>query len=132
MEKFTFKDGTHEINYRIHMNLIPEHIRENKEIQAAIYVVALIETENAGTAGEIFDFATKSLSCGFFDNPDDEEVAKALALRIWETIYWAFDSDWVIYFLEVAKLNLFAILNFDKWDYFDFLLNRFKLMDISK
>ena len=132
MEKLTFKNKNHEINYRIHMSFIPAHLQGNAEIQAVIYVIALIETENAGTAEDIFGFVTKSLSYGFFDHPDDDEVAKALALRIWETIYWAFDSDWVIYFFVAAKLNLWTILNFDKWNYFDYLLREFKIKSNSK
>ena len=132
MKNITFKNGIHKIKYQIAMDFIPAHLQGYADIQGVIYVIALIETENTGTAECILEFAIKSLRGDLFENFGDEEIAKEFALKIWDTIYLAFDIDWMIYFVAAAKLNLWSVLNFDKWNYFDFLLNRFKVMDISK
>ena len=131
MEKFTFKNKTHEINYWIRIHWVPEGIRKNKEIQAVIYVIALIETEYGRKTEYLFWLVEGFLSSDFFDNPDSEKVAKELAIQFWKVIYLVLREEWIIYFFEAAKLGLFAILDCDKWHYLEFLLNHFKSMDIE-
>ena len=117
MENIMFKDGKHEINYRIQMQLLPQYLRENKEIQAAIYLLALIDSQSAGTAKYIFQFVKKSLPAGFFDNPDINKVARALALRFFDASYLAFEEEWKNYFLEAVSLDMFPILGRGKTDF---------------
>lgn len=126
MKKIIFKNGKHETNYRIQIQLIPEHLQKNKEIQAAIYLVVLIDSQSAGAAKYIFRFVKKSLPAEFFDNPDHEQVAKALALQFFEASYYALEEEWSIYFFEAANLDLMTILGRDKKDLSDYLLSEVK------
>ena len=41
MKKFKFKNGKHELNYRIQMNLVPMELRESAEIQAVVYLMVI-------------------------------------------------------------------------------------------
>lgn len=122
-ENIVFKNEYHELNYRILMNLIKEYLRSYKEIQAAVYLIALVETYSVGASKYIFCFVEKSLEQGFFDNPDTNRVAISLANRLWNTAYLAFEDDFVIYFYEVVALNLFEILDRDKTDFIDYVQN---------
>ena len=128
MKKIIFKNGKHETNYRIQIQLIPEHLQKNKEIQAAIYLVALIDSQSAGAAKYIFRFVSHSLPVGFFDNPETDKLAKALALRFFDSSYLALEEEWNSYFLEAMSLDLFLILDRNKIDFNDYLLSQFKNM----
>ena len=131
MENIIFKNGKHEINYRIQMNLIPEHLRDNKDIQSAIYFISLVETQSVGISEDIFRFVSHFLPVGFFDNPDVDLVASAFALRIWYATCLALEGEWEQHFFEAVSLDLFTILGLDKWHYLEFLLNHFKSMDVE-
>ena len=128
MEKITFKNKTHEINYRIQMNLIPAQLRANKEIQSAIYFISLVETQSAGVSEDIFRFVKHSLPVGFFDNPETDKVAKELALRFFDASYLVLEEEWNSYFLEAMSLDLFSILGRNKIDFNVYLLSQFKNM----
>ena len=128
MENIIFKNGKHEINYRIQMNLIPSHLRDNKEIQSAIYFISLVETQSVGISEDIFRFVSHSLPVGFFDNPETDKLAKALALRFFDASYLALEEEWNSYFLEAMSLDLFLILDRNKIDFNDYLLSQFKNM----
>ena len=58
MKKIRFKNGKHELNYLIQMKLVPKKLRASAEIQAVIYVIALIESESPSAAEYIFEYVT--------------------------------------------------------------------------
>ena len=128
MENIIFKNGKHEINYRIQMNLIPSHLRDNKEIQSAIYFISLVESQSVGISEDIFRFVIHSLPVGFFDNPDVDIVASAFALRIWYATCLALEGEWKQRFFEAVELDLMKILDQDECEYFNYLLREFKNM----
>lgn len=82
MENIIFKNEIQEINRRIQLRFVPIYLRANKEVQAAINFISLIEMKSAGTTEYIFGFVNQSLPSGFFDNPDVDRVASAFAVRI--------------------------------------------------
>lgn len=114
IENLIFKNKIHEFNYRFLMNLIKEYLRSYTNIQAVVYLIALMETNSAGASKYIFDFVEKSLEHGFFDNPDIDRVADSFANRLWEAAYLAFEKDFFVYVCEVASSNLFGFLDGDK------------------
>ena len=65
IENLIFKNKIHEFNYRFLMNLIKEHLRSYTNIQAVVYLIALMETNSAGASKYIFDFVEKSLEQDF-------------------------------------------------------------------
>ena len=132
MKKIIFKNEIHELNYLIQIQLIPVQLQDNAEIQAVIYFVSLIVSESHVEAKYIFRFVKQSLPVGFFDNPDHKEVAKALALRFWETTYLTLEEEWGIYFLAAEELGFFEILKCDKLEYLNYLLCAFKNLGLKK
>ena len=126
MKNITFKNGIHEINYQIQS--LSAHLTENKELQAAINFISLIEMKSAGATEYIFEFVNRSLPSGFFDNPDSDRVAGAFALRIWYATYLALEGEWEQRFFEAVSLNLLTILGRDNVDFFNYLLCEFANM----
>ena len=123
IENLIFKNKIHEFNYRFLMNLIKEHLRSYTNIQAVVYLIALMETNSVGASKYIFDFVEKSLEYGFFDNPNTDRVADSFANRLWNAAHLAFEEDFFVYVCEVASSNLFGFLDGDKTDCIDYIPN---------
>ena len=121
IENLIFKNKIHEFNYRFLMNLIKEHLRSYTNIQAVVYLIALMETNSAGASKYIFDFVEKSLEYGFFDNPNTDRVADSFANRLWNAAHLAFEEDFFVYVCEAVLINLFEILNCGKPDFIDYM-----------
>ena len=132
MENIIFKNEIQEINHRIQLRFVPICLRANKEIQAAINFISLIEMKSAGTTEYIFGFVNQSLPSGFFDNPDVDRVASAFAVRIWCATYLALEGEWKQRFFEAVSLGLLTILGHDNVDFFNYLLEKFKNIDTTK
>lgn len=116
---FIFKNEDHENNYEIYKDSIPENLHFSLELKRAIYFIAFIETKSVGSAKYIFDYVNRSLSPGFFDNPDCERVAKALANHLLKATYFALENDWLMFFCEAVQLSFSEIGNCDKTDFFN-------------
>ena len=112
-EKFAYVDSCHEKNYKIYMTSLPDDLHFSLALKRAIYFIALIETKSVGAAKYIFDYVDRSLSPGFFDNPDTERLAVALTGRLWEAVCCAWEDEGMMFSTAMATLDFLKFLNAD-------------------
>ena len=129
MKKLRFKNREHECNYQIQMNWVPKEFREAVEIQAVIYVIALIESESPSAAEYIFEYVKYLLGPRVFDHSNTDFEMITLSLHLWKATYLAFKEDFLYYFLQASALSLSVILDCDMLDFYVYLLDHFKDMD---
>ena len=132
MKKIRFKNGKHELNYLIQMKLVPKKLRASAEIQAVIYVIALIESESPSAAEYIFEYVKYLLGPRVFDHSNTDFEVINLSLHLWKATYLAFKEDFLYYFLQASALSLSVILDCDMLDFYVYLLDYFKDMNVEE
>lgn len=132
MKKIRFKNGKHELNYLIQMKLVPKKLRASAEIQAVIYVIALIESESPSAAEYIFEYVKYLLGPRVFDHSNTDFEMITLSLHLWKATYLAFKEDFLYYFLQASALSLSVILDCDMLDFYVYLLDYFKDMNVEE
>ena len=129
MKKIKFKNGKHQFNYQILMNLVPAELQSSAEIQAVIYFIALIECYSPNAVEYIFGYVKYLLGATVFENSNTEFDAVSLALHFWKGTYLAFREDFFHYYLMASALDLLVILDCDLLEFYLYLMDHFKDMD---
>ena len=108
-----FKNSKHESYYVVFMNLISESLWSFANIQAAMWFIALVATENRRKCIKTFQDISQSLPSGCFKSSDLEGIANTYALGLWNAIFIACEDKFMEYFTEAWNLGLAKILKQD-------------------
>ena len=129
-KKILFKNLEHENRYPALMAQLPEFYRSSSEIQAVIYLIALVETVQPDVADQIFDFSWRMIKPEVLDASWQTEKTKRallLAFNLFNSspvpINHIFGrSHWDKYFLEAIYLRFHFTCDFDEETYLNDLM----------
>lgn len=130
--KILFKNPEHENRYLALIAQIPEFYRSSSEIQAVIYLIALVETVQPDVADQVFDFSWRMIKPEVLDASWQTKKTKRallLAFNLFNSfpaqINYVFGkSHWDKYFLEAIYLRFHLTCDFDEEAYWNDLMKR--------